>query len=148
MIEITQANIKREENKRVKNKKKASAVGRKQETFAAELDSTVKFAVDGTIEELLTDLRDQERRFLDTQSFYEMNKYKAIVQKILRLALDEGSETKTLPRRRRDRADFTILEIINSKLLDISSAITKSNKAFNLMKTIEEIRGLVFDLVH
>ena len=96
----------------------------------------------------MDDLRDQEKRFLEQQNLYEMGCYKALVQKILKLLLEEGTETRTLKRSRRDRADFTVVDIINDRLLEMSKAITTGNRAFQFMKTIEEIRGLLLDLSH
>jgi len=42
--------------------------------------------------------------------------------------------------------DFAIVEEIDSKLLALSEAVTRNNKAFDLLKTVEEIRGLLLDL--
>ena len=65
---------------------------------------------------------------------------------ILKMIMDESFSTVTLKRMRRDRADYTIVQKINTRLDEITSAITKNNRAFDLMKTIEEIRGLLLDL--
>jgi uncharacterized protein YaaR (DUF327 family) len=98
---------------------------------------------------LMEDLKEQEKNFLERQTTYELNKYKSIVQKILKTILTDGFKSKKLKRSRRDRADFIIVQDINKRLLEISKHITdNTNKAFNLLKKIDEIRGLILDLLH
>ena len=148
MVKITVTGSGRDDRGRVKTRGKAETVSPTGTSFTQELTATLAQAVQGTLQDLMDDLRDQEQRFLDQQNLYEMGRYKALVQKILRLLLDEGTETRTLKRSRRDRADFMVVDIINDRLLEISKAITGGNRAFQLMKTIEEIRGLLLDLSH
>lgn len=147
MIEKTSADIKREEKLKIKAKKKARVAGHTGSSFTNALQSTISFEFQGSLDDLLADLKQQESEFLDKQSPYELNRYKAIVQKILKTVLEDGFTTATLKRNRRDRADFTVIQKINSRLMDITNAVTRNNKAFDLLKTIEEIRGLIFDLV-
>jgi uncharacterized protein YaaR (DUF327 family) len=147
MIEKTSADLKKDEKLKIKTKKKARVTGHTGSSFTNALQSTINFEFQGSIDELLTDLKQQEDEFLNKQSLYELSRYKAIVQKILKTVLQDGFTTATLKRNRRDRADFSVIKKIDSKLLEISSAVTRNNKAFNLLKTIEEIRGLIFDLV-
>lgn len=147
MIEINKLTGKRDPKNKIKGKGKAAS-STKETTFAQELQKTVTHEYQGSIEELMNDLKDKEKRFLDMQSFHELQQYKTVVQKILKKVLDEGFTTATLKRRRKDRADFTIISEINEKLQAVTNSVAKGNKAFNLMKTIEEIRGLVFDLVY
>ncbi len=146
MIEINPTLSKQNEKTKIKSNKKSSGV--KKSTFDSELKNTIEHQFEGAIEELMSDLKDQEKKFLDLQSLYELERYKALVKKILKMILDDGFQTTTLRRTRRDRSDFTILNEIDEKLIKLTKAITQSNKAFDTMKTIEEIRGLIFDLVY
>ena len=145
MMKITHTEKRREEKTKIKNKKSLLSVDKKQCSFETELKTSLKFNFEDNLQELFDDLKDQEKRFLDEQSFYELSRYKSLVQKILKTLTNDGFQTRTLQRNRRDRADFIVAEQINEKLHEITIAITHSNKAFNLMKTIEEIRGLIFD---
>lgn len=147
MIEITRPDQKRDDKSRKKIGKHSGAkpVGGSQ--FASQLSSAILFDFDGSIEELLFELKDQEREFLDKQSPYELARYKSLVQKILKVILEEGFETAEFARKRRDRADFRVITEINEKLAQISEAVVKSNKAFNLLKSVEEIRGLILDFI-
>ncbi len=148
MIEITGARTRKDEKEKITKKGKLPSVKRGSKTFSSELQKTMAPDLEGTIEELLEDLKDQEKRFLETQSEYEMNKYKALIQKIIKSILDEGLREKTLKRKKKNWGDFVIIEKINTKILELTDAVIKQNKAFNLLKTIEEIRGLILDLVY
>lgn len=148
MIEITGARTRKDEKEKVTKKGKLPSVKRGSKTFSSELQKTMALELEGSIEELLENLKDQEKRFLETQSEYEMNRYKALIQKIIKSILDEGLREKTLKRKKKNWGDFVIIEKINTKILELTDAVTKQNKAFNLLKTIEEIRGLILDLVY
>ena len=148
MIEIVTTSPKKEEKTKVKSQKRNPSIQGKEETFTKTVQKTIQFEFQGTIDELMKDLKDQEKRFLDLQTEYELNRYKSIIQKILKIVLDKGFKTQTLKRKQRDKSDFIIIEDINERLLEISHYITnKENKSFKLLKEIEEIRGLVLDLL-
>lgn len=129
-------------------KRTSSAAG--SSSFSEALSESIEIESNNAVEQLLNDLKDQERKFLDTQSMYELEKYKRKVKDILKLITDNGMETVTLKRRRRlNKADFTIINKIDEKLLQLTTTVTgPQNKAFNLMKQLEEIRGLILDLSH
>jgi uncharacterized protein YaaR (DUF327 family) len=147
MIEIPKTNTKNDTRTRRKSGGSAKISSVNSNRFASELTSAIHFDFPGSIDELMDELKDQEREFIDRQSLYELARYRQLVRKILDSILDEGFRTVTLKKRRADRADLSIVSDINKKLSDISDAITRSNKAFDLMKSIEEIRGLLLDLV-
>ena len=149
MLKVTSTESRKEDNRKVKQKKKSHSVKQKDSSFDISLKQNIAFDFQGTIDELITELKEEEKNFLERQTIYELNKYKSIVQKILKTILDEGVKTRTIKRFRRDRADYIIIDKINLKLMAIAEEITnKTNKAFNLLKSIEEIRGLIFDLIY
>lgn len=151
MIEIQKANLRRQAKSGIKSRKK-SGVGSVSSSFASELGKTVHAEFHGNIEELLGDLQEQEKRFLDQQSHYELERYKALVKKILKMILEKSFETRSLELTTRDkrlgRAEKSVIEKIDENLIKLSQMVTRSSDAFNFLKTIEEIRGLVFDLVY
>jgi len=150
MIEIPKINSRQQPREGVNNRVKNSRGGSNVSAFSVELENRITYEFNGTIEELMTDLGKQEKRFLDAQSVYELEVYKALVKKILKMILDSGLKTRKLNltysegKKRVD--EKTIIDKIDENLLKLSQLITKSNEAFNLMKTIEEIRGLILDL--
>ncbi|MBN1497296.1 MAG: DUF327 family protein [Spirochaetes bacterium] len=147
MIEITGARPRKDEQEKITKKSRLAPVKHGDRTFSSELHKTMALEFEGTIEELLNDLKDQEKLFLEKQNEFEMNRYRALVQKILKTINDEGLSQKTMKRKKKNWGDFVIIEKINETLLAISGAITRGNKAFNLLKSIEEIRGLILDLL-
>ena len=100
----------------------------------------------------MTDLQDQEKKFLDSQSLYELEKYKALIKKILKMILENGFESRKLDltsrEKRMGRAEKTVIDKIDENLIKLAQMITQKSDAFSLLKTIEEIRGLIFDLVY
>ncbi|OHD67934.1 MAG: hypothetical protein A2W19_06715 [Spirochaetes bacterium RBG_16_49_21] len=148
MIEITNTRSKKDEQEKVTKKGKLASVKRGGKTFSSHLSKIIDLEFQGSIEELLEDLKDQEKRFLDQQTGHELDRYKALLHTIIKSILAEGLREKTLKRKKKNWGDFVVIEKINAKLLEITGAITRQNKAFNLLKTIEEIRGLILDLIY
>ena len=75
MIEITGARARKDEKEKITKKGKLSSVKHGSKTFSSELQKTMAIDIDGTIDELMEDLKDQEKRFLDTQSEYDLLRY-------------------------------------------------------------------------
>jgi uncharacterized protein YaaR (DUF327 family) len=152
MIEIPRADSRQKPREGVKTKTRASSGGSKISKFTTELESRISLEFSGSIEELMTDLQDQEKRFLDAQSLYELEKYKALIKKILKMILENGFESRKLDlssrEKRMGRAEKTVIDKIDEDLIKLAHMITQKSDAFSLMKTIEEIRGLIFDLVY
>ncbi len=147
MIEKTSTDLKKGEKLKIKTKKRSAfSSSAPSKTFDANLQNALHFEFHDTIEGLMADLGEQEKRFLDRQTPYELTRYKALVKEILKTILEGSLRVTPLKRQRRDRADFAIIEEINSKLLSMSEAVTRNNRAFDLLKTVEEIRGLLLDL--
>jgi uncharacterized protein len=148
MIEIVSG--KSERDNRLGGKKSRSAARQSDDvTFDTVLSSAVEKETERGIDALMNDLSEQERRFIDAQSLFELNKYKILLQKLLKTLIDDSYETHSIPRKRRDRADYQIITVINDKVDQLARTVASSdNKAFMLMKTLEEIRGLICDLRH
>lgn len=148
MININPASSKKDEKIKTKQKRKTRPINNKNNQFDNTLGESINFEFQGTINELLNDLEKQEKQFLNMQTLYELQRYKSLVQEILKLVLDEAFTTQKLKKMKKNKADFIIVKEIDNHLIDISFNITSgSNKAFSLLKKIEEIRGLLLDLV-
>lgn len=147
MIEIDRAPLKQHEKLRAQ--KSLRAAGLKGGLTGTTFDELLDIEISSNIEDALADLKDQEKRFLDAQSFYELQKYRKLVQSILKLIMSEGFEVETIKRpRKENKANILLVNCINEKILLLTKAVTEHNKAFDLLKTIEEIRGLLLDLVY
>ncbi|HPJ37125.1 MAG TPA: DUF327 family protein [Spirochaetota bacterium] len=147
MIELPSTSSKKDEKTKIKSRKKGPASDVKKSSFSASLKNTIEFDIQGSIEELLHDLEAQERRFIDMQTLFELQRYRAIVQKILKTVFDETFRIKVLKRPKPGRADYVIVQRINDKLEALAAMVANSS-GFTILKSIEEIRGLVLDLVH
>ncbi len=146
-MKITPADSRKSEQSRVRKKESSTSPGGKSE-FARELQQHIVPRTDTDLEEMLEELGEREARFLDHQTLYEMNRYRETVQTLLKYILDNGLTATELKQSRfkKNQAPQRIIEMIDERLVAISRAITTHNRAFNLMKTMEEIRGLILDL--
>ncbi len=117
--------------------------------FSSFVDESAQLAAEGSFDEMMEDLSEKERRFVDVQGMVELNEYKQTVQTILQFITSNSFEAQLLKRKKSsNKADFLIIRQINEKLLALTKTITSpKNKAFSLLKECEEIRGLLFDLV-
>ena len=151
MIKITSNTIKNEERGQVKKRNSLSSTSDSGKSFKTQFESILGIRnEDSSVEGMMDSLREREQRFLDNQTIEEMNLYKTTVQRILKRILEESTQVKTIERRRTRNGKtpvVDIVEIVNQKLLDLSASIT-SKKPFALMKTMDEIRGLILDLLH
>lgn len=152
MIEIPRTGLKQQTRADRKPAKKGGVGSVFSSKFSSELESRINSDVRVDMDELIGDLMEQEKRFLDLQSVYELEKYKLLVRNILKMILDKGFKTQKLElsirEKRLGRAEKTIVREIDEGLVRLSAMITRSSDAFELMKQIEEIRGLIFDLVY
>jgi len=146
MIEIVHTGSNRDDRHKIKSGKKPFSLSGTPKSFETELATAIGNDVQGDLDQLLSDLTEQEKRFLDFQNEYELIKYKTLVGKILKLALEENVQTKTL-RARRDLYPVVVVESVNSKLNELTNAIIRNNQAFDLLKAIDEIHGLIVDLI-
>jgi len=149
MIEFLKINSGQQDKSKIKNRKRTGALSPGESRFSSDLASSISYSFEGTFDELMDNLKDHEKKFIDSQTLYDLNRYKSVVSKILKLIQEQSMSTRTLKRARMsNKEDFTIIEIINQKLLDLTSEITRRSQGFNIMKTMEEIRGLLFDLLY
>jgi uncharacterized protein YaaR (DUF327 family) len=152
VIEIPRTGLKQQTRADRKPAKKGGIGSTSSSKFSSELESRIISDVRVDMDELIGDLMEQEKRFLDMQSLYELEKYKLLVRDILKMILNEGFQTQKLElsgrEKRLGKAEKTIVKLIDEGLVKLSAMITRSSDAFELMKQIEEIRGLIFDLVY
>ena len=148
MIKITSNTIKNEERGQVKKRNSLSSTSDSGKSFKTQFESILGLRnEDNSIEGMMDSLREREQRFLDNQTIEEMNLYRTTVQRILKRIIEESTQAKTIKGRttiKGQAPDVNVVEIVNQKLLDLSALIT-SKKPFALMKTMDEIRGLILD---
>ena len=143
MLRVNQ--FKSADSARIKSGQGASSAKKTDSTFSTELSNAVSEKSMRDFQDMMDDLYDQEKRFLEKRDLEELANYKALVQKLLTFISDSSFEPKELSRLKSTKAPFLITKKINEKLLAISQQISRGNKAFNLLKELDEIRGLILD---
>jgi len=151
VIEISRTSLKQQSRAdRKATKKEGSNLSSSK--FLKEVESRISEDITVEINDMVEDLLQQEKKFLDLQSLYELEKYKAIVRKILKMILERSLKSELLElsarEKRLGRSEKQIVKEIDQGLLKLSQLITRKSDAFTLMKEIEEIRGLIFDLIY
>ena len=89
-----------------------------------------------------------EKQFIDQPNNENLSIYKEYVQSIIRLTLKQNVFIRDINfKQRNDKQAFKIIKIINQDLQTLNYIlINKNNSAFNLMKKIRDIRGLLLDI--
>lgn len=144
-----QLKVQANKNKRLNSSSTSKDEKISKSAFSETLAETIEIDEKASIDELLNDLKKQEERFLQYQNLTELNMYKAMIQKILKDASQDGYTTKSIKRPRQQRkADYVIIQQINTKLQDLTAHFISGNKGFTLFRQLEDIRGLICDLVY
>ncbi|MBP9024419.1 MAG: YaaR family protein [Spirochaetes bacterium] len=143
MLRVNQ--FKSADSARIKSGSGTSSAKKTDASFSAELSNAVSEKNMRDFQDMMDDLHDQEKRFFEKRDLEELANYKALVQKLLTFISDSSFESKELSRLKSTKAPFLITKKINEKLLEISQQISRGNKAFNLLKELDEIRGLILD---
>ena len=138
------------EQRKLDQKKTGRAHASSGPTFDAVVQETFETESNQAIDSLMNDLREQERRFVDLQTQVELDKYRKLLQRVLKMLSDGNYKSESLRRPRKgniQREPYLIIRKINEKVDELARAlVSRDNKAFALMRTLEEIRGLILDL--
>lgn len=128
----------------------SNSIAPKENSFLSVLESIAPASNENTSElnSLWRELPDKEKNFLNSQTSNHLEEYKSIVRKIIQLIIEKN--TKLVLAKRRGEADQKILHTVkiideNIQLL-ATTMVNKNNSAFALLKQIEKIRGLLFDM--
>ena len=100
------------------------------------------------LHQLWSDLPGAERNLLDAQSEENFKNYKDLVTAIARATLQRNVRIRKMKRKnsRNETVELSILEIIDNRLQKMAIMMhSRENSAFALLKTVEEIRGILFD---
>lgn len=98
---------------------------------------------------LWSELPGAERRLLDSPGDENLTVYRDIVKRIAAATLKKNVRVKKLKRknRRGETVELSVIEIIDERLQKMALLMHSGrNSAFALLKTAEEIRGLLLDI--
>lgn len=117
----------------------------KKGEFAEEMKATLSQKVQEEIDELIKNIDHQGKLFVDHPSAENLRAYKQYIQSFLNFVNKNSFQVKEFYGRRKD---YKIVQTINSKLEDLSKeVIHREIPRLELLSRVEEIRGLVVDLV-
>ena len=136
------------EQRKLDQKKAGKAHSPSGVSFESAVQEASSAETSQSVDALMNDLRDQEKKFLDTQSQYDLEKYKMLLRKILKMLTSDSYQAETFQRSRRSgKEPFLIIRLINEKVDELGRIlVSRENKAFALLRALEDIRGLILDL--
>ena len=73
MITVNPTDPKKDDNSRIKPKKRSNPIKQKKESFDIALNERISFDFQDAIDDLLNDLKEEEKRFLEKQTLYELS---------------------------------------------------------------------------
>ncbi len=129
----------------------------KENDFISVLETIVSSTNENTAElnRLWRDLPQIEKNFINSQSSANLEEYKAIVKSIIKQILQKNilvvnSRSKmsnVLRKNENNEKCLHTVKIINENIQILATTmVSKNNTAFALLKQMEKIRGLLFDL--
>jgi hypothetical protein len=98
---------------------------------------------------LWSDLPEAERQLLAKASEENLKRYRDLVFAIARETLKRNTRIKKIRRKTRsgDTVELTVVEFLDDRLQKMANLIhAPGNSAFQMLKTVEEIRGALIDV--
>ncbi len=119
-------------------------------TFEAQLGTFLHQKQPYSLEELLQEYDTLSRRFLDSKGLEEFRNFRDLVYRILDSILEQGFQLKfinsTSPRTSQVQRHEVV--VIRTKMAELSANFLQRNKeAMGLLKSVEEIRGLLINFL-
>lgn len=97
---------------------------------------------------LWADLPETERRLIEDPSDENVKQYRELVKSIAEEVVRSNMKVTTLKRKNRhgDAVELNIVEVIDDRLQKMMLALqSPQNTAFQILRTLSEIRGLLID---
>lgn len=121
----------------------------KESGFAQALRVTRSEATRGELSDLVDQLDEQGRLLKDSRTLAALKRYRELVQKFLKTAVDEAyglSEERGFDRKGRRRV-FILVRLVNAAVEELTrSVLDQHADPLALLEKLGEIRGLLIDL--
>ncbi|MBX7059236.1 MAG: YaaR family protein [Leptospirales bacterium] len=101
------------------------------------------------LKQLWSELPEAERQLIEKQSDENLQRYKQLVAAIARETLRRNTRIRKIRRRSRsgDEVELSIVEFVDERLQRMANLIhSRGNSAFQILKAVEEIRGILIDV--
>jgi hypothetical protein len=128
----------------------SSSVEKSKSPFLEILDEILPASIDQNrdLHDLWSDLPGLERDLIDHPSEENLNIYRETVRLIARMTLDKNVRVAHIYRKNRhnEKIELNLIEIVDDRLHKMALMMrSSSNTAFSILKTLDEIRGLLLD---
>jgi len=100
------------------------------------------------LNELFSKLPEAEKNLIDTQSEENLNIYKQLIRAIARETLQHNMRVEKHFKKNKSNqtVELSVVKIADERLHQMTLLIrSKNNTAFSILKTMQEIRGLLLD---
>ncbi len=132
-----------------KKSPRSSAVHPERSPFLSILEEVLPGdSANGPLQTLWENLPGLERDLLDHPSNENFRKYRETVTEIAKETLRINVQAKKLQFKRRSQEyEHTVIHVIDQRLQKMALVmLSRDNSAFALLKSVEEIRGLLLDM--
>jgi len=137
--------------KKTKEKEKISSNKNKKEikTFDELIEELIPEKKEPELNRLWKDLPDVEKLLIENPTEEHLEKYKQIVKNIAEILVKRNMKIESIKRRTSSGKEVILsyVKVIDDKLHKMMLAIqSKKNTAFEILRNLKEIRGLLLDL--
>ena len=146
----TDTNYRRSKGGSISRPEKSEGVARSP--FLQILDEVLppeKVGADGDLHELWQELPDVERELLNHPSNENLRRYRDVALGIARATLRRNARVKKIRRRNRkgEMIELSLVEFVDDRLQKMAHMLSApGNSAWFMLKTVEEIRGMLLDV--
>jgi uncharacterized protein YaaR (DUF327 family) len=137
--------------KKTKEKEKISSNKNKKEikTFDELIEELIPEKKEPELNRLWKELPDVEKQLIENPTEEHLEKYKQIVKNIAKILVKRNMKIESIKRRTSSGKEVILsyVKVIDDKLHKMMLAIqSKKNTAFEILRNLKEIRGLLLDL--
>lgn len=141
---ISTKNIK--DKDKIKNK---NSQQKQIKTFDELIDELIPQKKEPELNQLWKELPIIEKKLIENPTEESLEEYKQLIKKIAQILLEKNVKIETLKRRTQTGKEIILsyVKVIDDKLHKMMLAIqSKRNTAFEILRNLKEIRGLLLDL--
>ncbi len=143
-------NRKRSEARKSSRPEKSESVDLKKSPFLEILEEVLpqERAENRDLHQLWRDLPGAEKQLINHPSDENLKLYRELVIGIARATLDHNVRVKKMRRKNSqgETVELNVIEVIDSRVQKMAIMMhSRGNSAFHILKTVEEIRGILFD---
>ena len=134
-----------------KRDESTAAVQGEGNSFLNILEEVLPSSIEGNqnLHELWSMLPEREKNLIENPSNKNLEDYREVVRQIASQTLNKNVRLKKIYRknRRNEKVELHVIEYLDSRIQKMAVMMhSRENSAFNILKTLDEIRGILLDL--